>query len=217
MGLNTTTRTGENVAQFVRRAFGDESSVQITDNDLLGWINDGIVEIAQKLKINRKRGFTDVVQDQGSYDFNGLNIIEIESLRVDGMVITSLEYQEAEEELFNTDPLNESRGRPKYWYVYENQVNLWPVPNFDSANGLGILYIEAPARLSALSDTLSIPDKYFNALNHYVLAQSYQLDENTEWFTIKIQQFTAALEGEIDEDKISSFRYFPSITETQDY
>lgn len=217
MGLGTITKTGSNVAREVRRAFGDEASVQITDEDLLGWVNDGITEIAQKLKINRKRGLTDIVNGQSIYPFAEIEILQIESLMVDNVLINGLEYQEAELELFVTDPYNEQYGRTKYWYVAENNINLWPIPDFDSSNGLCILYIAAPGRLSALTESLTIPDKHFTALTSYVLAQAYQLDEDPEWFTLKMQQFTSALDGQLDEDKTTITRSFPSILETQGF
>ena len=217
MGLGTTTKTGTDTARFVRRAFGDESSVQITDADLINWLNDGIRTIAQKLKINRRRGFADIVQDNPTYAFNDLEIIEIESLMVDKVLVTSLEYQEAENELFINDPYREDKGRPQFWYTYADNVELWPTPDFSSTQGLMILYIASPGQVAALTDTLTIPDKHLTALNHYVLAQAYQLDEDWEAYTLKMQEFTAMLEGQIDEDKVSATRFYPSITITQEF
>lgn len=217
MGLGTITKTGQDVARSVRRSFGDESSVQVTDADLVGWINDGIREIAQKLRINRRRGYTDVIDGQSEYTFNDLEILEIESLMVDKVVITGLEYEEAEQQLFSMDPHNEAYGRPKFWYVYENKVHLWPTPDFDATAGICILYIASPGSLGSLSDALTVPDKHFNALTNYVLAQAYRMDEDAEWFTLTMQQFTADLDGQLDEDKITVNRSFPTILDVQDY
>ena len=48
MSYLTSTYTGTDVSSYVKRQFGDESGVQITDEDIVHWINAGVMRFSEK-------------------------------------------------------------------------------------------------------------------------------------------------------------------------
>lgn len=64
-------------------------------------------------------------------------------------------------------------------------------------------YIKSPTSLSALSSAVGIPDRYFNELVNYVLAQSLEMDENYSAAQFKHRQFRDGLDRQNLKDTIS--------------
>lgn len=217
MGLNGISRTVQDIITSVKRTFGDESGVQITDADIIRWINQGQMEIAQIAKINRKRALTDVIRNQSKYSFAAMSIIEIESLNFDGKLLPNMPYAEAEAFLFEQDPQGKATGTPRVWYEYAGEITVWPAPDTAIPSGLVILYIAQPADVSAPTETLGVPDRFFSALLTFVLAEAYQLDDDYQNAAYQQERFGAILSGRIDEDKSAQHRLYDTIPEFQEF
>lgn len=212
MGLNSVSKTAGDVLSQVKRIFGDEAGVQVTDADLFNWINNGQSEIAERQRINRARISTPVVAGAAEVNLTTtpVEIISIESIHLGTVTLPNMSFEEAEEYIFQHDPANVRQGTPQLWYEYANVVTLWPIPDTDGTVTLYI--IQKPASVSASGDMLTIPDKFFNALIQYVLSQAYELDEDWESAALKKQEFDNVLLGNLNEDKQSQHRVYPFIT-----
>lgn len=186
------TRTAQNVIDYVKRQFGDESGVQITDADVIRWINAGQDEIFRRNEPIKASSTSDVVLGQHTYQFP-VGILKIQSLLYKGKPIPNMSYQEAEEYILDEDPNRTQTGDPQIWYEWGGDFTFWPTPDASIVNGLSIKYIKAPTQVAAAANTLSIPDMYFNRLVEYVLQQAYELDENWAAAENKANQFDGNL------------------------
>lgn len=185
----TMTHTAQEVADYVKRQFGDESGVQVTDTDVIRWINSAARDIASQREPFKSIGSAPLVANQGQYTFPN-NILQVQALRVNNKPIRRMSFQDAEQHILENDPDGIQTGDPLIWYEYGGQFFLWPKPDKGSSTGIQIFYIPAPTMINGIADTLTVPDVYFNAVLDHVLAQAYEMDENFEAAQMKASSFT---------------------------
>jgi hypothetical protein len=207
----TATRTAQEVYDHVTRQFGDESGVQITQNDIIRWINSGQDEILRRSKPIKSTATADLIAGQSAYTFP-TNILEVQALHVNGRKVEYRSFQEAEEYIIEQDPNNlNTSDAPVVWYEWGGNFMFWPTPSKNLANGIVIYYIPSVSKVTALADVLTIPDSYYNRLVEYVLAQAYEMDENWEGSTRKSTQFESGLQSQNVNDSLQHDVY-PTIT-----
>lgn len=170
----------------VRRTFGDEAAVQVTDEDIIRWLNDGQIEI---VKHNdgalQKTGFLNLVADQSQYALPA-DLFILRSLRYkfsDMLSFSILRYknmQEFDDSIDGWDGNAYTSGNPQFFTRYEGNVILFPIPNQSMASGLKVLYNQQPTTLTSTSDALALPLIYHNTLTTYCLWQASLLDEDHE-------------------------------------
>ena len=206
----TATHTVDDVYKYVTRQFGDESGVQITQDDIFRWINAGQDEILRRQKPIKATATADLVGGQTTYTFPD-NILEVQALHVDGVKLNYRSFQEAEEYILNEKSADILAGEPRIWYEWGGNFILWPKPTKSLTGGITIYYIPAVSKVDALTDTLSIPDSFYNRLIEYVMSQAYELDENWEGASNKTNQFEKNMQ---DYDRRDSVQYdtYPTIT-----
>jgi hypothetical protein len=179
-----TTKTGTQVANEVKRQFGDQDGIQINDDDILNWLNDGQRQIVAVNPILQGTLVHDIVGGSNSYSFPADRIQYIQTLfykGTDGISkpLTQYSYQEAIEYIAKpgiTDALAE-KAVPQIWWSWGQKITLFPAPAQSVTGGLVIDYIGIPVELAALTETLSVPDRYFDTLVNYVLSKARALDE----------------------------------------
>jgi len=206
------THTGTDVASRVRTGFGDSSGAQLADSSILSWINDGQREIVNSNPILRATKITDVVAGQSDYSFPNDKVLSIEALYISGYPLTNLSPQAAREYIQAQDPaklLNSER--PDVWYERAGIITLFPVPNKTISNGLKLEYVSNPINLSVLSSALAVPDRYFNELVSYVIAQALEMDENYDASNMKLRQFRDGLDRLSTKDTISQDSQYTAV------
>lgn len=196
--------TGTDVATRVRSAFGDTSGAQLADSNILLWINDGQREIVNSNPILRDTKTTDLISGQADYTFPSDKVLIVEAIYIDGYPVDNLSAQEAREFIKKQDPAAVSAAeRPAIWYERAGVITFWPKPNKTIANGFKLEYIKNPTALSTLASAVSIPDRYFNELVNYVIAQSLEMDENFDAAQYKHRQFRDGLDRLFTKDTTS--------------
>lgn len=207
------THTGTDVASRVRTGFGDSSGAQLADSSILSWINDGQREIVNSNPILRATKITDVVAGQSDYSFPNDKVLSIEALYISGYPLTNLSPQAAREYILTQDPTKVlSAERPDVWYERAGIITLFPFPNKSITNGLKLEYIKNPTSLTSLAATLGIPDRYFNELVNYVIAQALEMDENYDASNMKLRQFRDGLDRLSTKDTISQDSQYTAIS-----
>lgn len=179
-----TTKTGAQAALDVKRQFGDEDGTQISDADILGWINDAQRQIVAVNPILQSSVQHDIIGGQGIYQYPADQIQYIQTLFYtdpDGVTkpLTQYSYQEAIEYIAKpgiTDELANS-GDPRIWWSWAQKITLFPTPKANITNGLTMDFISIPKELTVLSDALSVPDRYFDTVVNFVLSKARALDE----------------------------------------
>ena len=212
MSYYPSTYTGTDVATDIKRTFGDEAGVQITDSDIIRWIDIGQLEILKNTQILKATSTSDLVAGQTVYSLASLKILKIQAIHVNGSPIPFISFQESEQYVAPNDTTNIASGTPQVWTEWAGNIHLYPASSVTVPGGLSIFYLPAPAKLAQLSDSLSIPDTYYNDLINFVLSKAYELDEDPQNSQFKLGQFTQSLDGMANNENIPQVAYYPVIT-----
>lgn len=211
MGLNTITRTVQDVIDDVKRTFGDEANVQVSDNDIIRWINSAQREIITQNPILRAVATSDITGGVSEYALSELNILSIQSIQYKGRKLQAMSFQEAEEYIMENDPDKVSTGFPIIWYEWAGTINLWPVPQDTIVGGLKVYYVKMPDNIGQEHD-LQVPDLYYENIVQFVLSKAYELDEDTENSNFKIGQFNERMNTLAEKESTFQNDTYPRIT-----
>lgn len=211
MSLNPITKTAADIATYVKRQFGDESGVQITDQDIYRWINAAQLQIVGKIAPIKGKATTNIISGTRTYSFVGLPIHQIESLHYDGNFLPPKSFAQAERDIIEY-PDNPDAGTPAFWYEWAGEVYLFPTPNQSVTDGLEIYYTKMPTTVVTGSDLLSVPDKFFEAISAWVLMKAYELDEEFDQANNQRQFFDGQLMEQNGEELTSANSTYPVIT-----
>lgn len=206
----------QDVVTRVKRTFGDEAGVQITDQDIIRWINDAQQEIGINNEgLMEARATANVVQNQTEYDVPA-DFSVLRSLKYNGYRMKSLSFAEFNEYVdgYSAAPgvSPYGPGIPEYFMVWENKITVFPKPNTDLVNGLTIYYIKTPQSVGTLADGLTVPLTYHNSIVDYCLQQAYELDEDYNKAQAKQGKFADTMMKMNDRNKWTSQEYYPRIT-----
>jgi len=190
----------QDIVTRIRRTFGDEAAVQVTNDDIIRWINDAQVEI---VKHNdgalQKSDLIDLVATQSTYVMPA-DLLLIRSLRYkfsDMLSFRALKYknmQEFDDSIDGWDGSAYNNGNPQFFTMYEGKVILFPTPEYSVADGLKVLYNQKPTDVVTVADNLALPLIYHNTVVKYCLWQASQLDEDHE----PAQMYRADFQGDMN-------------------
>ncbi len=179
MSLEHYTYQAQRVITDVLDKIGDASQVQVTSDMILRWINDGTREISADHTFYDSSATLDLLQGTATYDLGALpRIKQVDTITINGKPL-SLESQAsllkriAAVTIPNQPPA--SPGTPTFGAVRNGILTLWPTPSTTKAGGIIVYFSQWPAEIAAATDTLTLPDRFYNALVNYVLAQASTL------------------------------------------
>jgi hypothetical protein len=199
------------VALRVRRTFGDEASVQITDADIIRWINDSQRHITLRNEgLMEAKAVSDIVVGQVDYD-TPADMSVLRSLSYQGSKLTNLSFNDFNEYIYGNAP-NSNQGCPLYYMVWNDKISIYPPSSVAATGGLYIYYIKHPADVVTMADALSLPLEYHNAIVDYCLQQAFELDEDPQKSVLKENQFEKKVMELNDRNKWTAQEYYPSVT-----
>lgn len=206
----------QDVANRVRRTFGDDAGVQIVDDDIIRWVNDAQLEICtENEELLETVATANIVSNQAEYSMP-TNMNTLRSLMYNNFRVKSLSLSEFNEYIDGwhapTAAGGYGPGKPEVFMVYGSVVTLFPTPNENITNGLRIYYAKYPDSVGTLADGLGVPDRYHPSVVKYVLQQAYELDENAEMASFKAGQFTSQVQKLKNQEKDGATEYYPTIT-----
>lgn len=219
MPLETFTLKGADVSIRVKGQFGDTSGAQVSDDAIIRWINDAQREIVNHNFLLRGTKYADVIAGQHDYQFPEDKVLAIEALYVDGVPVEGVSIQAAREFALQRDPSFERQSDiPAVWTERAGVITLYPKPSKTITNGLKIEYLKTPVAITTLSDTLGIPDRYFNEVVNYVMGQALEMDENYAAASVKQSQFRDGLSRLSYRDNMNQTDTYYSVTpDPEDY
>lgn len=205
------TKTGTDVATDVKRIFGDEALVELQSADLLRWTNAAQREIATSNTVLKGTATHDLVKEQSLYTVP-LNspIQSVVGIHVDGIPLRGVSFQSAQESILRDDPELAASGDPKIWYEWDGDLYIYPAPAEDKANGLTLFYNAYPANLTVLTEALSVPDRFYNQIVDYVLAQAYRLDENWQATAYQDARFRDSMNRHLAKEDVTDVQFYPT-------
>jgi hypothetical protein len=207
-------KTGTLVADAVKRQFGDPDGRQITDDDILRWINAAQQEIVSQNPILKETLQTGLVAGQSIYTYPAERVQYIEALHYNDLPLEPYTFQEAQNYILQrkVDIVNVDHLRPVIWYERNGEVTIYPTPSTTEANCLKMYYVRRPEDLPTLPSPLGLPDRYFQRVIDLVLTRAYQLDENWEAAGFKQQEFAMGMEMLANQENTTNVNTYPSIT-----
>jgi hypothetical protein len=206
----------QDVVTRVKRSFGDEAGVQITDQDIIRWINDAQEQIVMDNEgLMEATASTDSVINQAEYDVPS-DMSVLRSLKYRGYRLKPMSFAEFNEYVdgYSADEgvSPYGPGIPEIFMVWNNKITLFPKPNENLTNGIKIYYIKHPNSVGNLADSLTVPLQYHNAVVTYCLQQAYELDEDFNKAAAKKSEFNETMMKLNDRNKWTSQEYYPRIT-----
>lgn len=172
------TRNVQEVIQEVKRIFGDEAAVQITDSDIIRWIDMAQSEVVMRnAELGAAVALVNSVADQIDYPVlaNVPNLLTIQSIHFKGRPLKNLTFQEAESYLMKGGEI--ISGTPEMWYERGGIVSFHP-PASESIDAVIKIYFNKTPDAVTAQSLLGLPDNYYNSIVAFVLNRAYLLDEN---------------------------------------
>ena len=112
------------ISTRVKRQFGDDYGAQITDDDILRWINDAMRDIALRNNLLQIKAATAVVDGQQDYTLPS-NLLTLAAIRFGTTKLQALNPQEADEFVAE----NTGEGTPQFYSVWGSTISLYPIPD----------------------------------------------------------------------------------------
>lgn len=205
------TKKVSDVSAYVQRQFGDESGVQVTDPDILRWVNAAEQEIFTVNQIGTGSASTATVTDQEQYTLGDtLQLQFINSIRCNGVKLEFMQFNDAEEYISKNDPGKVSRGIPQFWYEWGGVVMLYPLP--DAVYNLTIFFFKTPSPRVNMTDLLNVPDQYFNRVIDFVMREAYKMDEQWDAAAVMDASFENKLLSQSQDAMTPQLATYPTIT-----
>lgn len=206
----------QDVADRVKRTFGDEGATQVTDDDIVNWVNDAQLQISvDNEELLETTATSDIVSGQADYT-SPTNVNILRSLMYNNFRLRSLSFAEFNEYIDGFKATASQggfgNGTPEVFMVYGGTITLFPTPNTSITGGLRIYYSRHPATITTLADSLSVPTRYHNSIVEFCLKQAYEMDENLEMAGFKKGEYAAQIQKLRNLEKPSSSEYYPRIT-----
>jgi hypothetical protein len=202
------------IATRVKKQYGDEAGLIITDADIIRWVNDAQLEIASRVDVLQGSATASALASVADYTFP-VTYLRIHSIKWRGKRLRELNLQQAEELIPEKDNTSTYPvGEPQYYWVWGNVFTLYPMPQLTEAAALRVFYIRTPVAVTAVGDTPELPVKYHPRIVEYCMAQAAELDENDQRYNNKISQFTQGIQNEQGRDRTT--QYYPFITDIGD-
>lgn len=205
----------------VKRQFGDESAVQIDDNDITRWVNDGIEFIVSNNEdLLEKIDTVDKVANVQDYSLPSdlLNLksvhtkINPESLSYVHML--GYDLQKFDAYIDGWDGTFYGTGSSCVYTIYANLLRIFPISDVDITAGIKFFYNRKPNTLDVSDDNvvLDLPITYHNGVVDYCLQQAYELDENFDAVSQKGAQVQQVINTNKNKDGWPNKEYYKTIT-----
>lgn len=162
----------------VQRQFGDDSGIQITQTDIIRWLNQAQIDIVRKTGCLQDHKQTDSVANDGSYTLPE-DTISVRRVTYNDKVLLSTTLDVADQDWGSRDVSPGVSGTPEFYYLWNNFIYLHPRPSAAVLGALDIWYIRTPATLVGVNDIPEIPAKFHEMLVRYALARAKELNEDT--------------------------------------
>lgn len=203
----------QDVIDRVQRQFGDESSVQVTQADVIRWINDAQRDMAVQNDLMQAEGTTVTGVGQTEYPFP-LDMLGMNKIFYNNKKLKYLSRQEYDEYVNTQDPGETFTGDPIVYTRWANKFLVYPRPS--AVGTLKMLYLQRPADVAAPADVLSLAVEYHNAIVKYCLQQAYEMDEDWDAAAAKATQVDSGLSVLKENENSKGREYYPTISVLSD-
>lgn len=202
----------------VQRTFGDEAAVQVTEADIIRWINDAQKEaVMQNEGLLMKDGYITTVANQKEYampaDLFTLHYVSYrESTAQPYYSLKWLGLKDFSEFLDGWDGSSVVSYPCVYTSQESNTLLLFPEPEAVVTNGIKLIYSYYAAAITSSADPLALPPYLHNFVVRYCMMEAYKMDEDWE----SVDRMAAQIQGDLDFNNNKQFWFgrdsYPSIS-----
>lgn len=214
-----TALTVSDIFTRVQRSFGDEAAVQVTEADVIRWINDAQREVAMQHEgMLVKEGTLSTTAGTAEY-----------TLPTDLFVLNSVGYKDGATESFyplrflpltamneyagGWDGNDYSAGYPQVYTKDENnKIILFPRPDKTLTDNIKLVYSRYPVDLTTSSDAIDLPFYYHSYVEHFCMMKAYEMDEDWESADKKAQLLQSTIDFNNNRESWFGRETYPSVT-----
>lgn len=213
--------TVQNIMDRVRRSFGDESAVQIEQNDLFHWINDACREaVMQHENLLQTSSNIDAVAGQEFYsppaDCFSINLIMFRDTDDANGSYYALRFMSPSQMTQMADGWRGNgygNGVPKVFVRTDNgQFAIFPPPDTSRTGAIKVVYARYAADVTALADPIDLPAYYHSYVEHFCMMKAYEMDEDWESADRKAQLVQSTLNFNNNREAWFGRETYPTIT-----
>jgi hypothetical protein len=206
----------------VKRQFGDESAVQVSEADIIRWINDAQREaVMQNEGLLMKDGYITSVAGQKEYDlpvdlFTIQHVYYRDTLTTPYYALKWLGLKQFSEFLDGWDGASINSYPHVYTSQESNKIVIYPAPQTAVTNGIKIIYSHYAEDVVDSGDPLGLPPYLHSYVVKHCLMQAYEMDEDWE----AAGQMASQVQGDLDFNNNRQFWFgresYPSVSTTYD-
>src|SRR6185436_1564360 len=167
---------------------------QITDNDIIEWINDAQRKIAGRNdSILEKTATASSVSGQQEYSFP-TDMHRFKSMSYKGsaqvsyQTITGLTLLDFNMYIDGWDQNTSAPGVPAAYCIHANKFLVYPIPQESITNAFKVYYCRNPVDVAIDSDIIDLPADYHDVVVNLVLQDAYEMDEDWQAASAKSSQ-----------------------------
>lgn len=177
------TRSGKTAADLITEAkrvlINNANDDFWSDAELLGWVNEGMLDVVSKTHCLEDTATIILSGNTKAYTWTGTS--NYLTINPNGVFL-----QDKNTSKYTVLTNNKSiighvsdTGPPKYWYEFNNEVHVWPVPT-SSHSGSTIYadYVPIPDGCSVVGEAIETPEIYDPALVFYVISRAMSKEKN---------------------------------------
>ena len=199
----------EQLTKRVQRQFGDESEAEITTEDIRNYLNDAQMDVVRHTECLQDSVETDSVAGQRNYILP-TNFLFVKRVTFGGRKLNPVNLEDLDEE-YPSREAEPSSGEPQVFYLWNNQIYLYPTPASDGSGNLDIMYIRIPDDLENPTDVPEIPVAYHEDLVRFALSRAKELDEETVDAQRIWTDYTERVAFTKDSSKVQDISSYPSV------
>lgn len=205
----------------VKRSFGDESAVQVTEADVLRWINDsqreavmqheGLLQTLSYIGTNDSVGEYTLPTDLFtlSHVYYRQNVSSTESY----FTLRFMSLTEMSEYIDGWDGDQYSTGVPQiYTRVNEEMITVFPRPDHDDVNGIKVIYSRYPVDVDSTASPLDLPVYYHAYIEAFCMMKAYEMDEDWESSDKKAAFIQSTLDFNNNRESWFGHESYPAVT-----
>lgn len=178
------TLTVADVKIRVKRKFGDEAGVQLTDADVLRMVNDAQRTIAGRNdSILEKTAVADSLSGVQEYSLPA-DILKFKFMSYKGIAypafnpMQGMTVNELNMYIDSWDANLSTKGIPAVYAIHASKFLVYPIPQDTITGAFKIYYTRAPTDMVNDTDVLDLPQLYHTIVVDLVLQDAYEMDED---------------------------------------
>lgn len=173
------------IIKRVQRVFGDESEVQVTEDDVLRWVNDAQTEaVSQHSGLLQTEGFIDAIENVSDYTLPTDLFTLSHAFYLSSGTYYALRFMSLlafNEYIDGWSGDTYATGVPLvFTRTLADKITIFPKPNEALVAGLKLIYSRYPVAVVDSSSALDLPEYYHLYILNYCLMNAYEMDEDWE-------------------------------------